>query len=234
MMTSDKPKISKILQTYLGQVYNPERHWTSSLFSRNGHKPFKDSFPCAAFTMRDRKTTDQIIAFLTKYGHSQTPNWKECLRVNPPVYHVDLAVSVGSKTSSFFITSSQVERVSIRFRLSLYTFANYKFRMRRFRMHYGTNKSNTDIVVLVRVSDKYSEDLSSIDLFIDPWRLFGSDGLTFEENWIVKGAIQESTSGSTRKRGTLYGPSVSWAMPAKPGIHQNDLTPLRGQRDRET
>ena len=54
--------------------------------------------------------------------------------------------------------------------------------MRRFRMHYSAKKSNTDIVVLVRISSIYSEDLSSIDLFIDPWQLFGSGDLTFEDN----------------------------------------------------
>ena len=73
--------------------------------------------------MRDPDIQDQMTAFVIKYGHSQTPNWKDNLRVNPPVYHVDLAVSAGSKTSSFFITSSQVERVSILSHLSRYTFA---------------------------------------------------------------------------------------------------------------
>ena len=64
--------------------------------------------------MRDPKVLDQVTAFVIKYGRSQAPNWKENLRANPPVYHLDLAVSAGSKTSSFVITSSQVERVSIR------------------------------------------------------------------------------------------------------------------------
>jgi hypothetical protein len=109
-----------------------------------------------------------------------------------------------------------------------------KFEMRQFRMHDNANESNTDIVVLVRVSDVYSEDLLSVDLFVDPWRLFGSNSLTFKENWIVKGAIQENSSGFTRKRRKLYAPSVSWAMPATPGMHQNNLTTLRGRRDKET
>lgn len=106
--------------------------------------------------------------------------------------------------------------------------------MRQFRMDGYTNESNRDISVLVRVSDVYSEDLLSVDLFVDPWRLFDSNGLTLEENWVVKGAIQENGSGSTRKRRKLYAPSVSWAMPATPGMHQNNLATLRGRRDRET
>lgn len=76
--------------------------------------------------MRDPKILDEMTALVIKYGHSRTPNWKENLRANPPVYHLDVAVSAGSRTSSFVITSSQVERVSIRSCLSLYTFANHK------------------------------------------------------------------------------------------------------------
>ena len=117
--------MSKVLQAYLGQVYNPERDWTSSLRSKSGHQPFKNSTLCAAFTMRDPKILDQMTAFVVKYGHSQAPNWKENLGANTPVYHLDLAVSAGSKTSSFVITSSQVERVSNRSYLS-FQFANHK------------------------------------------------------------------------------------------------------------
>ena len=106
--------------------------------------------------------------------------------------------------------------------------------MRQLRMHGIANESNTDIAVLVRVSDVYHEDLLSVDLFVDPWQLFGSNGLTFKEDWIVKGAIQEKSLGSTRKRRKVYAPSVSWAMPANPEMHQNKLTTLGGRRDRET
>jgi hypothetical protein len=73
---------------------------------------FEDSTPCAAFTMRDPKIREQMTAFIIQYGQSQTPNWKENLRANPPVYHLDLVASAGSKTTSFVITTSQVDRVS--------------------------------------------------------------------------------------------------------------------------
>lgn len=101
-------------------------------------------------------------------------------------------------------------------------------------MHDHATRPNTDIVVLIRVNDVYSEDSLSIDLFVDPWRLFGSDCLTFRENWLFEGAIDESISRSTRKRRKLYTPSVSWSKPANPGMPQNNLTTLRGRRDRET
>jgi hypothetical protein len=105
--------MSKVLQCYLGQVYKPERDWTSCLRSKSGHKPFDgNSTTHAAFTMRDPVILEPMTEFLLEYGRSQTPDWKEKIRENSPVYHLELAVSSGSKTSSFVFSSSRLERVS--------------------------------------------------------------------------------------------------------------------------
>jgi hypothetical protein len=101
-------------------------------------------------------------------------------------------------------------------------------------MYDNANKSIKDIVVLVQVSDVYSEDLLSLDLFVDPWRLFNSNSLNFEGNWIVKGTLQKNNSDSSRKRPKLYTPSVRWAMPATPRLHQTGLITLRTRKGRET
>lgn len=101
-------------------------------------------------------------------------------------------------------------------------------------MHDNANESNSDVIVLIRVSDVYSENLLSIDLFVDPWRLLNSSNLTFEGTWFAKGAIQENISGSTKKRRKLDAPSVSWATPAISEIHENALTAARGRRNKET
>jgi hypothetical protein len=106
--------------------------------------------------------------------------------------------------------------------------------MQQFRMPDNANDSNSDVVILIRVSDVYSEDLLSIDLFVDPWRLFSSNNLNFEGTWIAKGTIQENTSGSAKKRRKLDTLSVSWATPAISGIHENALTSARGHRSKET
>ena len=106
--------------------------------------------------------------------------------------------------------------------------------MRQFRMQGIVNHPHRDIVVLVRVSDIHSDNLSSISLFVDPWRLFDSNEITFEENWIFKCALQENGSGSTTKRRKLDTPSISWAVPATPGRHPPNLTAQLGHQDRET
>ena len=106
--------------------------------------------------------------------------------------------------------------------------------MQQFRIPDNANESNSDVAILIRVSDVYSEDLLSIDLFVDPWRLFNSNNLTFEGTWIARGSIQENTSGSAKKRRKLDAPSVSWATPAISRIHENALSAASGRRRKET
>jgi hypothetical protein len=104
--------MSKVLQAYLREAYDPERDWTSPLRSRSGHKGFDGTTRAFAnFTMRDSQILGPMTEFLIEYGRSQTPNWKERIRANRPVYHVDLAVSSGRKTTSFTFCSSRLERV---------------------------------------------------------------------------------------------------------------------------
>ena len=62
--------MSKVLRTYVGPAYDPERDWTSKLRSRSGHKMFEDSMPCTVFNMRDPKIREQMAAFIIKYGQS--------------------------------------------------------------------------------------------------------------------------------------------------------------------
>lgn len=57
-----------------------------------------------------------MTQFLLENGRSQTPGWEEHLRTNSPVYHVDLAVSSGSKTSTFAVSSLALERVRTKIR----------------------------------------------------------------------------------------------------------------------
>ncbi|KAI3318140.1 hypothetical protein HD806DRAFT_549483 [Xylariaceae sp. AK1471] len=208
--------MSKVLQTYLGQAYNLERDWTSCLRSRSGHKPFDgDLTTYAAFTMRDPLILGPMTRFVLEYGRSQTPDWKENLRANPPVYHLELAVSSGSKTSSFVFCSSQLER------------------MRQFRMRGDNGQPNKDISVLVRVSDAYSDNELSVELFVDPWRLFSSDELALVKGWYFMGALQESNFGTTRKRRKCYKLSASWAIPATPKIRQSNSGCLHRGRKRD-
>ncbi|KAH8819774.1 heterokaryon incompatibility protein-domain-containing protein [Xylogone sp. PMI_703] len=203
---------SKVLQNYL-ESYDPERDWTSYLRTRSGYKPLIDSTPCAAFTIRDPEVLQEMTSFAIKYGHSQTPKWKETLQIKASVYHIDLVVSEGSQTSSFVINSSQIER------------------MRHFRMNEKISKSNSDVAVVVKVSDVYTDNLSSVSMIIDPWRLFDSGDFTFENDWILRGVIREKNSNSAKKR--FYTRFVSRAIPEIPGSQPRNLITLRDGKSRE-
>jgi len=109
-------KASSIFQTHLGPLYDPEKHWTSSLRARSGYKIFDNTGTFASFTIdhRSPSLTKNVTGFITRHGRSCTANWRELLRCRLPVYHFEVVATAGgksSKDSSFAIASSQVERV---------------------------------------------------------------------------------------------------------------------------
>ncbi|PMD47662.1 hypothetical protein L207DRAFT_415975, partial [Hyaloscypha variabilis F] len=211
---ADEPQISKLLQKYLGDVYDPERDWTSVFRSRSGYKLFESSTAAASFILKDTNVRNAMTAFIMEYGQSYTPGWKESLQASPPIYHLDVAVSTGSKTSSFVIESSQIKR------------------MQNFRVHGTTNQPARDIAILFRVSDIHSDNLSSVSLFVDPWVLFDSNDITVEENWLFKGTLQERRSESTSKRRKLHTPSVSWDSLSNVGRQTRSVATRDGHQAR--
>jgi hypothetical protein len=88
--------------------------------------------------------------------------------------------------------------------------------MRQFQMRDDIRGSTQDVSVLVRISDVYSENEHSVEIFVDPWRLLASDELTLVKGWLLKGELQGSNLGTTRKRQKRYMPSTAWASPANP------------------
>jgi hypothetical protein len=105
--------------------------------------------------------------------------------------------------------------------------------MRRLRM-LDNDDQPSDIVILVRVSDVYSEDLLSVALFVDPWRLFDSNELAFEGDWIVEGALEGDSSASNRKRHRIYEPSMKWSSPRISQIYQDRLDVGYRRKDKHT
>jgi hypothetical protein len=75
--------------------------------------------------MKDQEVRKEMTRFVVEYGISQTPEWRERIRASLPNYHLELAVSTGSKRSRFTISTSQIERVSVRPYSLIYIFAHY-------------------------------------------------------------------------------------------------------------
>jgi len=76
--------------------------------------------------------------------------------------------------------------------------------MRQFRIHEvgdnDINQSETNISVLVRVSDTHSDSQISFDFLVDPWRFFELNELALKPNWYLQGTMPESDGPGSRKR----------------------------------
>ena len=212
----------------------PDRDWTSGLRTRSGFRPFYSSVSCAAFTLSDPQTAEQMTAFLARFGRSQVHKWRDTLQLGSPIYHLDVVVNTGSKGQSFVIESSQIERVSLYFRLPLVSLLSFNTQMRQFTMCEHDGKPKANVVVLVKLSDVYSTDSLAIDLIVDPWRLLHSHDLILEEGWALTGTLQENNSGPTRKRRRLHAPVVQWAMQTTPGTDQSHPTSLQSRQHKDT
>lgn len=92
-------------------MYRPEDHWTNPLRSRAGHREFSDPNAWhAAFTIPDPNGI--LTNAMCKAGHV-SPDWLE----SPPSWHFEVETTEGGLDSPFYLTNSQVDRVS--FLLSL-------------------------------------------------------------------------------------------------------------------
>jgi hypothetical protein len=79
---------------------------------RSGYESFKDLGSYAAFTLEGTAVTKPMTAFVTSFGKSLAPEWKVLLNKCSLVYHLDVVVNSGDKSSPFILTTSQMERVS--------------------------------------------------------------------------------------------------------------------------
>jgi hypothetical protein len=80
---------------------------------RSGYESFTHLGSSAAFTLEGTAVAKQMTAFVTSFGQSLAPEWKVLLKKCSLVYHLDVVVNSGNKSSPFVLTTSQMERVSM-------------------------------------------------------------------------------------------------------------------------
>jgi hypothetical protein len=114
-------QVSKLLQKYLGDVYDPERDWTSEFRIRSGSKALPSPAPTPAFILAEPNVREGMTTFLLEHGQFDATDWRGSIKRSPFVYHLEVAVGIGSKTSAFTLRTSQIERVSNYYR-SLLTY----------------------------------------------------------------------------------------------------------------
>ncbi|KAF1839660.1 hypothetical protein BDW02DRAFT_486530, partial [Decorospora gaudefroyi] len=187
---------SKILQTHLGHLYDPERDWTSELRSRSGHQPFQSFDSYAAFTLKGHELARQMTAFVTSFGRQTTPNWNAILPRVSPIYHLDVVVNRGSTSSSFVLNTSQIERVGMR----RYTMAGQEVEL----------DTDINIALLLKISDVYLSNAPSAELIVDPWRLLCSSNLRLDTEWMLTATLAHDSLEHPRKKRKLPTLSVPW------------------------
>jgi hypothetical protein len=72
------------------------------------------------------------------------------------------------------------------------TTRNFLLSDAKFETHDNGHGTGTDIAVLIRVNDVFSEDLVSVDILVDPWRLLDTNEMSFDRGWLTKGVMKET------------------------------------------
>jgi hypothetical protein len=96
--------------------------------------------------------------------------------------------------------------------------------MRQFTMHDSLGRPHRDIAVLVRLRDMYAPESVRLDLIIDPWRLFNSQDLRFDEPWEVTGSLREDWADSSPEELVPCTDLVSWTISERPKSHTDHST----------
>jgi hypothetical protein len=82
--------------------------------------------------------------------------------------------------------------------------------MRHYTISDEDTELNTDVALLLQISDVNSSSESSAELIIDPWRLFCSSNLQLEREWLVTGTSTYHSLEPMGKKRKLPKLSVPW------------------------
>ncbi|CZR50455.1 uncharacterized protein PAC_00327 [Phialocephala subalpina] len=89
--------VSKLLESELREVYDPEIHWTSSLRQKTGLSPFTgNEIEASTFTIADQNGSLALSHMLARKVHSHRIVNKN---LRAPVYHIEVVTTAGGITS---------------------------------------------------------------------------------------------------------------------------------------
>ncbi|RWA08173.1 hypothetical protein EKO27_g6931 [Xylaria grammica] len=91
--------MSRFLTSFLGlRVYNPNKHWTSELRSRDGHTQYKKKPDCSTFTIRERR--GKLREFILQLSDDISLH-ESCK------FHIQVCATNGDLQSRFILSNSQ-------------------------------------------------------------------------------------------------------------------------------
>lgn len=102
-------QLSRVFRKNVGELYQPDLHWTSALRTRAGYAEYVPEYggQASPFTLSGKGVSNAVMDFLENSAALQVAQW----RTSTPTYHFELALSVGSGVETFEWTTSQLDRV---------------------------------------------------------------------------------------------------------------------------
>ncbi|EXJ66070.1 uncharacterized protein A1O5_10684 [Cladophialophora psammophila CBS 110553] len=144
-------KISRLLEDVLGDAYQPDRHWTSTMRRQLNHTPFENSIEeTTTFTVDG--DTRPLTELLIRSSYKAAEAWRD----HRPVYHIEVQTSAGGLHSKFTMSSAKVDLA---------------------RKHKISKLPPDDVFVLIRIHD--INVIPGISFFVDPWRLYSAGRIDF-------------------------------------------------------
>ncbi|KAJ4290882.1 hypothetical protein N0V90_010078 [Kalmusia sp. IMI 367209] len=187
--------IARLLQIHLGQIFDPERDWTSKFRERAGHSYFSAQYPKAPFILGDIETRARMTEFLIKYGVSTSSEWQKKLNEWRPKYHVDVVCSAGGEGGLFVMHAKWLERLF------------------DFKIPTEANEPIKDVSVLIRVGRAYSQSDFALEVYVDPWYLLKDGKLTFRRDWLLSACISDwETASAPLNDDTASTSSRTWSL----------------------
>ncbi|KAI0869992.1 hypothetical protein GGS24DRAFT_129333 [Hypoxylon argillaceum] len=158
--------VAEALAEVMGSDFDQQRHWTSYLRSRAGHKPHDpEDSGVSTFTVSD--TNGRLSKFLAARGYAS-----ETSLAHEPIFHIQVVHSIGPVGSTFNISSDQVEKARL---LSNFT---------------GTVSKRKEGFVLAYAYDIFSGP--KVALYPNPWDLHVNGLLTLEAYHDQEGRLDDT------------------------------------------
>jgi hypothetical protein len=105
--------------------------------------------------------------------------------------------------------------------------------MRDFKIPTDANSPVTDVVILVRVCNAFSEGDFSVNIFVDPWYLVNGGLLEFAKDWLFTAFLDEDGPNHIKDGQQIAPTFLPWALSATTGVLQTGSTVLHSTGRRE-
>lgn len=166
-----------MLTNCVGSVYRPQRDWRSSLRTGLGYDEVATPIDDSETPFIIERNTGALSQFLFQQGYEPAGRWMRSL---PGVrtYYIDVQTTPESRTSSFTITPSRMEKASNStfYHLKTRLLTHKKIRECRIPSDSETPKKVYILIRLSSVHSRHPNVTPTASFYVDPWDFY-TEGL---------------------------------------------------------